>query len=264
MRRMHKEHQDRRQDDVLGECSSLVNVTERNQNSLLDQKIPTMTSKKERHASPNRRFSFSHMSRSFSSKESSSSVPTFSSTSHASDKSGPLTFNDSVYTNHSTRTKPNVHTRARSGPLIIPKTEKNVSLQMEKNQCSSRSHAILQFTLRKGVSLFQFVVDNNVLAATMKSSDSSTRSYTLYTIKKVKNKNGNWLGRHKNNHPFIHTVIGQMKTNSDSATRKSESVLFGVETNEEVAAIVQTRNRVQKLGLDKKTESNRTEPDPKK
>ncbi|WZY92102.1 hypothetical protein YC2023_064431 [Brassica napus] len=117
---------------------------------------------------------------------------------------------------------------------------------MEKNQCSSRSHAILQFTLRKGISLFQFVVDNNVLAATMKSSDSSTRSYTLYTIKEVKNKNGNWLGRHKNNHPFIHTIIGQMKTNSDSATRKSESVLFGVETNEEVAAIVQTRNRVQK------------------
>ncbi|XP_009143440.2 uncharacterized protein LOC103867154 isoform X1 [Brassica rapa] len=40
-----------------------------------------------------------------------------------------------------------------------------------------------------------------------------------------------------------------MKTNSDSATRKSESVLFGVETNEEVAAIVQTRNRVQKQSI---------------
>ncbi|KAJ4891870.1 hypothetical protein Rs2_31618 [Raphanus sativus] len=132
--------------------------------------------------------------------------------------------------------------------------EKNGPLQtaprpptMERVQCSSISHAILQFTLRKGISLFQFVVDNNVLAATMKSSDSSTRSYTLYTIKEVKkNKTGNWLGRHKTDHPFIHTVIGQMKTNSDSATHRSESVLFGVETNKEVAAIVQTRNRVQK------------------
>ncbi|KAF8085288.1 hypothetical protein N665_0672s0004 [Sinapis alba] len=242
------ECQKRRDDDVQGECS--VNVMEKNQDSLekpclLDQKIPIMTSEKGRHASPNRRFSFSfsQMSRSFSSKEISSSV-------HASAKSGPLTFNDSVYTNHSTTTKP----RTRSGPLILPKSEKNVLLQMasrpptmEKNQCISRSHATMQFTLRKGISLFQFVVDNNVLAATMKSSDSSTRSYTLYTIKEVKNKSGNWLGRHKNNdHPFVHTVIAQMKTNSDSATHKSESVLFGVETNEEVAAIVQTRNRVQK------------------
>ncbi|WZZ48989.1 hypothetical protein YC2023_049096 [Brassica napus] len=81
------------------------------------------------------------------------------------------------------------------------------------------------------------------------SSDSSTRSYTLYTIKEVKNKSGNWLGRHKNDHPFVHTVIGQMKTNSDSSTCKSESVLFGVETNKEVAAIVQTRNRVQKQSI---------------
>ncbi|KAG2289787.1 hypothetical protein Bca52824_049391 [Brassica carinata] len=214
----------RHDDDVQGECSSSVNVIERNQNSLLDQNIPTVTSKKERNASPNRRFSFSfsQMSRSFSSKESSSSVHALSSTSHASAKSCPLTFNNSVYTNHSTRTKPNVHTRARSGPLIIPKTEKNQ---------------------------YQFVVDSNVLAATMKSSDSSTRSYTLYTIKEVKNKSGNWLGRHKNDHPFVHTVIGQMKTNSDSSTCKSESVLFGVETNKEVAAIVQTRNRVQKQSI---------------
>ncbi|CAN6831928.1 unnamed protein product [Brassica oleracea] len=233
----------RHDDDVQGECSSSVNVIERNQNSLLDQNIPTVTSKKEINASPNRRFSFSfsQMSRSFSSKESSSSVHALSSTSHASAKSGSLTFNNSLYTNHSTRTKPNVHTRARSGPLIIPKTK--------KNQCSSRSHALLQFTLRKGISLFQFVVDSNVLAATMKSSDSSTRSYTLYTIKEVKNKSGNWLGRHKNDHPFVHTVIGQMKTNSDSSTCKSESVLFGVETNKEVAAIVQTRNRVQKQSI---------------
>ncbi|CAH8392615.1 unnamed protein product [Eruca vesicaria subsp. sativa] len=236
---------DRRHDgDVPGECSSSVNVMERNQTSLLDQKIPTVTSNKERHASPSRRFSFSfsQMSRSFSSKESSSSVPPLSSTSHASAKSGPLTFNDSFYSNHSTRT--------RSGPLIIPKSVNNVATRlptMEKNHRSSRSHAILQFTLRKGISLFQFVVDNNVLAATMKSSGSSTRSYTLYTIKEVKNKSGNWLGRHKNDHPFVHTVIGQMKTNSDSATHKSESVLFGVETNEELAAaIVQIRNRVQK------------------
>ncbi|ESQ52444.1 hypothetical protein EUTSA_v10016397mg [Eutrema salsugineum] len=253
--------------DVQDECSSPVNVVERNQN------LPTVTSKKGRHASPNRRFSFSlsQMGRSFSSKESSSStsVPALSSASHASAKSGPLTFNDSVYTNHSTRTKPGGHSRTRSGPILKPKTEKNVSLQMasktsnptrqptvEKKQCSSRAHALLQFTMRKGINLFQFVVDNNsnnVLAATMKSSDSSIRSYTLYSVNEVKNKSGNWLGRHRNeekNHPFAHTIIGQMKTvnslTSDLATFKSESVLFGVETNDELAAIIQTRNKIQR------------------
>ncbi|KAL1210027.1 hypothetical protein V5N11_020588 [Cardamine amara subsp. amara] len=244
------ECQDRRH-DLEGECSSQV---ERNQN------IPTVSSKKGRDASPNRRFSFSfsQMSRSFSSKESSSSL---SSTSHASAKSGPLTF---------TRTKPHGHNRTRSGPILIPKTEnKNVpSLQvaskpsntrppptpMEKKQSSSRVHALLQFTLRKGINLFQFVVgdnSNNVLAATMKSANSSTRSYTLYTVNEVKNKSGNWLGRHKNEHPFVHTIIGQMKTvtsfTSDSSIHKSESVLFGVDsTNEELAAIVQTRNMSQR------------------
>lgn len=266
------ECQDRRH-DVEGECSSPVTVVERNQTfvekpCLLDQNIPTVSSKKGRDPSPNRRFSFSfsQMSRSFSSKESSSSVPALSSTSHASAKSGPLTFTDSVYATHSTRTKPNGHSRTRSGPILNPKTEKrNVPLQvaskssnsrpptMEKKQCSTRVHALLQFTLRKGINLFQFVVgdnSNNVLAATMKSSDLSSRSYTLYTINEVKNKSGNWLGRHKNEHPFVHTIIGQMKTvtsyTSDSSIHISETVLFGPSTNEELAAIVQTRNMSQR------------------
>ncbi|KAG7574018.1 hypothetical protein ISN44_As09g022440 [Arabidopsis suecica] len=263
------ECQDRRH-DVEGEYSSPVNVMGRNQEKpcLLDQNTPTVSSKKGRDPSPNRRFSFSfsQMSRSFSTKESSSfvPVPALSSTSHVSAKSGPLTFNDSVYATNSTRAKPNGHNRTRSGTLLKPKTEKkNVpSLQVaskpsntrpptkEKKQCSSRVHALLQFTLRKGINLFQFVVgdnSNNVLAATMKSSDSSTRSYTLYTVNEVKKQSGNWLSRHKNEHPFVHTTIGQMKTvtssTTDSSIHKSESVLFGVDsTSEELAAIVQTRN----------------------
>ncbi|EOA26770.1 hypothetical protein CARUB_v10022857mg [Capsella rubella] len=259
-----------RRHDVQGEFSSPANVIERNKNfvekpCLLEQNIHTLTSKKARDASPNRRFSFSfsQMSRSFSSKESSSSL---SSVSNASAKSGPLTFTDSVYPNHSTRAKQKGHSRSRSGPILKPKTEKrSVPLAskpsntkpptMEKKQCSSRVHALLQFTLRKGINLFQFVVgdnnDNNVLAATMKSSDSSSRSYTLYTINEVKNKSGNWLGRHKNEHPFVHTTIGQMKTvtsytSEDSSIHKSESVLFSPSTNEELAAIVQTRNMSQR------------------
>lgn len=245
---------DGRHDDVQGECSSPVNVTERNQNSLEKPCLSVTTSNTERHASPNRRFSFSfsQMRRSFSTKETSSSGSALSSTSHASAKSGPLTFNDSAIT----KPKNNGHSRTRSGPVMKPK---NVPLQVaskpptteKKTQCSSRSHALLQFTLRKGISLYQFVVDNNtnnnVLAATMKSSDSSRRSYTLYSIKEVKNKSGNWLSRSRNDHPFVHTIIGQMKTNFDSATHKTESVLFGVEINEELAAaVVQTRNRTQK------------------
>ncbi|KAL0844683.1 hypothetical protein Bca101_017929 [Brassica carinata] len=76
-----------------------------------------------------------------------------------------------------TKMKPSGHSRTRSGPLMKPKTDKNVPLQIpskpptmeKKNHCSSRSHTLLQFTLRKGISLYQFVVDNNVLAATVKS-----------------------------------------------------------------------------------------------
>ncbi|CAN8316966.1 unnamed protein product [Cochlearia groenlandica] len=264
-----------RRHDVQGECSRPLNVGESNhieKPRLLDQNIPSVTSEKRRHTSPNRRFSFSfsQMGRSLSSKESSSSVPA-SSLSHASAKSGPLTFNNSVYGNHhSTRTKPNTHNRTRSGPVLIPKSEKNVPLQTssklpiqrqpttttEKNQRGSRSRALLQFTLRKGVNLYQFVVDNNsnsVLAATMKRSDFSTRTYTLYSVEEVKNKTGKWLRRHVNeekNHPFAHTITGKMKTvtsfTSDLSTHRSESVLFGVETNEELAAIVQTRNKNQR------------------
>ncbi|KAF8110644.1 hypothetical protein N665_0081s0074 [Sinapis alba] len=237
--------------DSHGECSSPVNVIERNQNTF-EKPCLSVTSNKERHPSPNRRFSFSfsQMSRSFSTKESSSSGPAFSSTSHASAKSGPLTFNDSVITKQK-----NGHSRTRSGPVMKPKTDKNVPLQVaskpqimeKKSQCSSRSHALLQFTLRKGISLYQFVVDNNVLAATMKSLDSSRKSYTLYSVKEVKSKSGNWLSRHRNDHPFVHTIIGHMKTNFDSATHKTESVLVGVDTKEELAAaIVQTRNMTQK------------------
>ncbi|CAF1868379.1 hypothetical protein Bca4012_034139 [Brassica carinata] len=232
---------DGRQDDVQGQCSSPVNVMELNQNSL-EKPCLSVTSKNERHPSPpTRRFSFSQMRRSFSSKESSSSGPVFSSASHASAKSGPLTFNNSAIT------KPNGHSRTRSGPVMKPKTDKNVTLQVPSKPSNTRSHALLQFTLRKGISLYQFVVDNNVLAATMKSLDSSRRSYTLYSVKEVKNKSGNWLGRNRNDHPFVHTIIGQIKTNADSATHRTESVLFGVETNEELAAaIVKTRNMTQK------------------
>uniref|UniRef100_A0A1J3E775 Uncharacterized protein n=1 Tax=Noccaea caerulescens TaxID=107243 RepID=A0A1J3E775_NOCCA len=262
------ECQDRRH-NAQGECSSPVNVTERNEVSaekpglLSDQNIPTVTSKKGRHASPNKRFSFSfsQMSRSFSSKESSSSVHALSTTSHASPKSGPLTFHDSTRTAKTN----NGHNRSRSGPILKPKNVPSLQVAskpsnprpqtVEKKQRSSRSHALLQFTLRKGINLFQFVVDDNssdVLAATMKSSDSSRRSYTLYSVKEVKNKSGgNWLGRHhkneERNHPFVHTIIGEMNTNSDLARHISESVLYGVETKEELAAaVVQTRNRVQK------------------
>ncbi|RID67221.1 hypothetical protein BRARA_D02312 [Brassica rapa] len=229
---------DGRQDDVLGQCSSPVNIMEMNQKSSEKASL-SVTSKRERHASPpNRRFSFSQMRRSFSSKESSSSGPVFSSASHASAKSGPLTFNNSAIT------KPNGHSRTRSGPVM---KHKNVTLQDPSKPSNTRSHALLQFTLRKGISLYQFVVDNNVLAATMKSLDSSRKYYTLYSVKEVKNKSGNWLGRNRNDHPFVHTIIGQMKTNTDSATHRTESVLLSVETNEELAAaIVQTRNRSQK------------------
>ncbi|WZZ77007.1 hypothetical protein YC2023_088377 [Brassica napus] len=44
-----------------------------------------------------------------------------------------------------------------------PKTDKNVTLQDHSKPSNTRSHALLQFTLRKGISLYQFVVDNNVL-----------------------------------------------------------------------------------------------------
>ncbi|XP_010529783.1 PREDICTED: uncharacterized protein LOC104806535 [Tarenaya hassleriana] len=265
------ECQDNGSGDTEGKCSKPIYLEDGNQKSVgnpcvLGQEIPKVVSRRGRHALPNRgsSFSFSQMGRSFSFKET-SSVPSSSSPPHVVAKSGLLTSGTSVYSNG----KQKGHNRTKSSPLRrmidpllkpnhetrVPNPRPNKSPENEKKmkQENSTVRALLQFTERKGVHLFQFVVDNNnnnVLAATLKSSDSSTKFYTFYSVQEVRKKSAGWLlgqGNKDKSHGFTYMIIGHMRTSttfsSDFTTRKSESVLLDVETNHEdqtmeVAAIV--------------------------
>lgn len=268
---------------------------------ILDQDSTDLAARKGRHPSPNRRFSFSlsRMTRSFSFKES-SDVPQLSS-SYVSVKSGPVISKASAWLDNSIREKASGHNRARSSPLrrILDPLLKSKgasqfhsaeidhplkgssnsfsfrqvnaieSLQDEKDK-TSRIQALLQLTVRNGLPLFRFVVDNNssILAATTNYLTSPGKSdsgcnYTFYSIDEIKKKSGSWInqGSKEKSCGYVYNVVGQMKVTSsscfDMAGQNSicrytvkESVLFGVELrqgdqgspkfmpNRELAAVV--------------------------
>ncbi|CAE6085431.1 unnamed protein product [Arabidopsis arenosa] len=263
---------------------------------IFDLEFPEDESRKERHPSPSKRFSFSfgRLSRSFSVKEISTGHPL--SSSEDTIKSGSMRFDGSVCPSQSSNPEnQNTHCRSRVSPLrrfldplLKPKgsenvhpskarssssnpeptTNINVPLQDEKKQDTSRTRAIFQLTIRNGIPLFQFVVDDNnsssrsILGATMKSSDSSFKDdsvqyCTFYSVNEVKKKkSGSWLIHgHKEKHcGFVYNVIGQMRLgnsmSADISEQKSEiispviteSVLFDeseqVKGRREVAAVV--------------------------
>ncbi|KAA8549341.1 hypothetical protein F0562_001025 [Nyssa sinensis] len=133
---------------------------------------------------------------------------------------------------------------------------------------SSALQALLKITLKNGLPLFTFAVDNNsdILAATMRKLSTSRKDdnswiYTFFTIHEAKKKNG-WInqGGKCKGHGYIPNVVAQMKV-SDSQFSKlirhnsmgqfgiREFVLFAVnvrqadqqtflEPNDELAAIV--------------------------
>lgn len=236
--------------------------------NLLDQEMAVTRS---RNPSPSRRFSFSlsRMGRSFSWKES-SAVPQLSS-SYVSVKSGPVKSEEVSYLDDSSRQKTYGHNRARSSPLrrildpLLRSKSSNrghaaetvhplkgnlsslnftpgvdsASLPNKKHEAST-TRALLQLTMKNGLPLFKFVVDNNcsVLAATVKK-DNSGQNYTFYSVNEIKKKGGGWIsqGSKQKSCGFVYNIIGQMVSRCHLSNPKSqnlkymvrESVLFGVE-----------------------------------
>jgi hypothetical protein len=268
-------------------------------NALDKEKVELMP-RKARHPSPNRWFSFSlsRMSRSFSFKES-SAVPQFSSA-YISINSGPLISEGSACLNNSNRKKAGGHNRARSSPLRrmldpLLKSWSSRMLQSAETGSSneslnffnlkqfdakellkdgkhepSRIKALLQLTIRNGVPLFRFVIENNsnILEASMNKLSSPQENgsgcdYTFYAIDEIKKKSGSWInqGSKEKSCGYVYNLIGHMKVNCSSIfdltgtdsifqIKVKESVLFGVDqsqagqampkfmANRELAAVV--------------------------
>ncbi|XP_011011756.1 PREDICTED: uncharacterized protein LOC105116220 [Populus euphratica] len=266
----------------------------------LDQEKVELMPRKVRHPSPNRWFSFSlsRISRSFSFKET-SAVPQFSST-YISINSGPLISEVSACLNNSNRKKAGSHNRARSSPLrrmldpllkswssrILQSAETGSSneslnffnlkqfdakeLLKDGKHGPSRIKALLQLTIRNGVPLFRFVIENNsnILEASMNKLSSSQENgsgcnYTFYAIDEIKKKSGSWInqGSKEKSCGYVYNLIGHMKVNCSSIfdltgtdsicqIKVKESVLFGVDqsqadqalpkvmANREIAAVV--------------------------
>ncbi|XVE76473.1 hypothetical protein DITRI_Ditri12bG0176100 [Diplodiscus trichospermus] len=247
---------------------------------ILEEEMAELATRKSRMSPPNRRFSFSlsRMSRSFSFKES-SAVPQLSST-YVSVKSGPVRSDSCGFSDDVNKEKVKGHNRTRSSPLrrmldpllkskglnsfrfsetVQPsKLSSNSStarpananefVQEEKVE-SSMIQALLQVTVKNGLPLFSFVVDNgnNMLATSMKSITASAKggsdqNFIFSSVSEIKKKNGSWIsqGNKEKNHGYIYNIIGQMKISdshiSDFTAEDfcnqylvKESVLFGVE-----------------------------------
>ncbi|KAL1200570.1 hypothetical protein V5N11_032969 [Cardamine amara subsp. amara] len=265
---------------------------------IFDLEMPEDESRKIRHHSPSKRFSFSfgRLSRSFTFKEDSAGLP-FSS-SDDTIKSDSMRFDGlaACPSQSSNQEKQNSHSGSRVSPLrrlldpllkskgsenVLPSkvrssssnpkpTNSDLPLQDEKKQDTSRTRALFQLTIRNGIPLYQFMVDDNnrnsssrsILGATMKSSassfkDDSVQYCTFYSVNEVKKKkSGSWLihGHKEKQCRFVYNVIGQMQLSnsmsSDITEQKfennspviRESVLFDeteqVKGRKEVAAVV--------------------------
>ncbi|KAL5742642.1 hypothetical protein ACOSP7_029374 [Xanthoceras sorbifolium] len=265
---------------------------------ILDQEMAEMAGTKGRSPSPNRRFSFSlgRMGRSLSLKEG-SNVPQLSST-YVSVKSGPVKSEVPSSVDNSNREKAKGHNRARSSPLrriLDPllrykgsnPVQEAESFQPCKESSSyfrsrpikgdesllnqrheaSKIQALLQLSIKNGIPMFKFVVDNNssVLVAALNNlaspgKDDLGQNYTFYSVNENKKKSGGWIsqGSKVKSCRYVSNVVGQMKVSSshypDSDFKNQyivrESVLFGIEvmqadqaspkfmTSKELAAVV--------------------------
>ncbi|KAF8031976.1 hypothetical protein BT93_D1018 [Corymbia citriodora subsp. variegata] len=278
--------------------SALLNQNLAANLKILELEAAEMESRRGSNSSPNRRFSFGlgRMRKSFSFKEN-TSVPQLSPT-YVSAKSGPVGTGDAPCLDISSHERVNVPTRSRSSPLrrlldpllksrsgnshsssenITPSKGKlhsmsprpitaNEPLVSEKHD-KTKVQALLQLTMKNGLPLFKFVVDNNsnILAATMKDSppsgkDSAGRSYTFYSVNEIK-KRGGWMGQGSKvkRGDFEYSIVGQMEVSDrtfshlaaesfDEHTITREFVLSGARqgdaelpdflANRELAAIV--------------------------
>ncbi|RDX90714.1 hypothetical protein CR513_27396, partial [Mucuna pruriens] len=248
----------------------------------LDQETAELTAQKEMNPSHNRRFSFSlsRIGRSFSFKEG-PTLPQVSSM-HVIAKSGPVTPQSSVRWDNPSK-EANSLNRNRSSPLrrlldpilkhkAVKASDKhhsaqsdqslegsanssfrtigvNESLLPEKSKGSS-VQGLLQLTVKNGVPLFKFVLNNErkIFAATRSSLASSLEKgdlgccFTFYLVNEIKKKSGGWIshGSKEKNCGYAYNVIAQMKFSSSKITEPTnqnsnrkhmvkEYVLLGVE-----------------------------------
>ncbi|KAG5042619.1 hypothetical protein HKD37_03G007047 [Glycine soja] len=220
----------------------------------LDQETAELTAQKEMNPSHNRRFSFSlsRIGRSFSFKEG-PTLPQYSSV-YVSAKSGPVTPQSSVRWDNPSKEKVNSHIRNRSSPLrrlLDPLLKHkasdkhnsaqssqaleggsanssfrtigvNESLLAEKSKGSS-VQGLLQLTIKNGVPLFKFVLNNErkIFAATRNSLASLEKGdlgscFTFYLVNEIKKKSGGWIshGNKEKSCGYAYNVIAQMKFSS--------------------------------------------------
>ncbi|KAJ7961330.1 DUF3527 domain protein [Quillaja saponaria] len=224
----------------------------------LSEDTAELSAGKSRNPSPNCRFSFGlgRIGRSFSFKEG-SSVPLFSST-YATVKSGPVTSESSACLDNPNKEKANAPTRSRSSPFrrlldpILkykaadaphstqtfqpPKGSVNSinsgtigvteSLHIENNE-GGTIQAFLQLTVKNGVPLFKFVLNNEgkILAATMKNlaspmKDESEFNLTFYLVNEIKKKSGGWIshGSKEKSCGYVYNVVGEMMVSNSHCT----------------------------------------------
>ncbi|WVZ17130.1 hypothetical protein V8G54_010112 [Vigna mungo] len=242
-----------------------------------DQETTELAAQKEMNLSHNRRFSFSlsRIGRSFSFKEG-PTLPQYSSM-YVSAKSGPVTPQSSARWDNPSKGKANSHNRNRSSPmrrlldpiLKFKPSDKlhsaqsgqtlegsensgfrtvgvNESLLSEKSK-GSAVQGLLQLTIKNGVPLFKFVLNNErkIFAATKNSLTSLDKGdlgccFTFYLVNEIKKKSTGWIshGNKEKSCGYAYNIIAQMKSSKitesvDQHPNKNlmvkEYVLAGVE-----------------------------------
>ncbi|XP_010543258.1 PREDICTED: uncharacterized protein LOC104816240 [Tarenaya hassleriana] len=251
------------------------------------QEEPEEEPKRSRHPSPGKRFSFSfsRLSRSFSFKDDSAIQPLNSDDSVESDPvrfdGPPMPMNPEKTNMHTgvrasslrrlldplLKAKGSENAKARSSSSVLKSTDNNVPLideKMQKDTSARTTRAFVQLTVRNGVPLFQFVVDDNsrsILGAIMNSSvswskDDSVRYCTFYSVDETKKKKrGSWLirGNREKQRGFVYNMVGEMRLTEQKSRNHlclvRESVLFESDqetekrkSRREVAAVVMTED----------------------
>ncbi|KAK7287603.1 hypothetical protein RIF29_00884 [Crotalaria pallida] len=214
----------------------------------LDQETAELTAQRGMtNPSPNRRyrFSLSRIGRSFSFKEG-STLPQFNPM-YYSAKSGPVM----PQTYAPSKGKTNRHNRARSSPLwrlLDPifkhKPSSDIHQSAESSQTCKRSmnsisyktnnvneslhveeskgspvHGLLQLTIKNGLPLFKFVLNNEskIFAATSKRLASLEKEdlgcFTFYMVNEIKKKSGGWMshGSKEKSCGYAYNIVAQMK-----------------------------------------------------
>lgn len=117
----------------------------------------------------------------------------------------------------------------------------------------SSVQALIQFTIKNGLPIFKFVLNNEtkILAAATKSSspekDDLGCYFTFYLLNEIKKKSGRWYshGNKEKSCGYVYNIVAQMKFSSSSITEPSnqnykrhslrkEYVLLGAEVDQTV------------------------------